>query len=404
MKSHTNEEVVSALKHHNQNFFKGLKGKKSNSSMAQQFIEQMVNSPGIYFDPIGSLNQIDSYLSVVVPIDVSYIKPHLINLQRSISYSKLICEESLVFNPLECKNLFQPVIIQYEDMTRYSEAIPNLASHHSTKRNALVGVIGTISKKLFGTMDEEDAIRYDGAVREIQSDEKKIASFVKENIIVTTSALKTFNKSINIVESNQREISDALSALRTAVENITIKSRELKIHSRVLELVSMIGNNLLTISFKIQDLVESIMFSKSNALHPGILTPKELYTELINNYRFIPPIKKLPTLLSLENIHTILNISTISGYMTKNELVFVLHIPLLNPIDFLLYHNLPYPTPHNVENPTSYSTIIPSSKYIGLSNDKSLYCRVDELQKCKIINRNTYPQSKSKSNLGLIHI
>ncbi|CAH4033427.1 unnamed protein product [Pieris brassicae] len=88
----------------------------ANSSMAQQFIEQMVNSPGIYFDPIGSLNQIDSYLSVV------------------------------------------PVIIQYEDMTRYSEAIPNLASHHSTKRSALVGVIGTISKKLFGTMDEEDAM------------------------------------------------------------------------------------------------------------------------------------------------------------------------------------------------------------------------------------------------------
>ncbi|CAK1554979.1 unnamed protein product [Leptosia nina] len=156
----------------------------SNFLAAGQFIEEKEISPGSSPDPIGSLNLVDSHLSVIVPKDVSYINRHLLNLQFNINHSKLICEESQIFNPSECRNLFQPLIARYEDMIRYSEAIPDLSSHHIIKRSPLLGIVGTISKKLFSTMDEEDAIRYNNAVKEIQLDQKKIASYIKDNIIV----------------------------------------------------------------------------------------------------------------------------------------------------------------------------------------------------------------------------
>lgn len=348
-----------------------------------------MNSSGIYFDPLGPLNIIVGYLSVVIPIDISYIQPHVVDLANNINNSKSLCEESKAMNQIECDNLFSPLITRHKDLSRDNEALTNLTPRHS-KRQAILGFIGTLSKKLFGTMDENDAIRYDYAIKEIQADEKKLASLIKENILVTTTTLKTFNKSIHTLGSNQHKLATAIDALYIEVRNLSSLSRELETRSRILELVSIIENYLLTLSFKTEDIVNSIMFSKSNTLYPAILTPKELYLELVNNYRFIPNSKRLPTLLTPSNIHTILNVSSISCYMNKNEVVFVLDIPLIHPTEFYLYHNLPCPVPHDIDDPTSYSTIIPSSKYVGISSDKTTYSKIDDVQTCKVINSNTY--------------
>lgn len=361
----------------------------SRVSSAQQFVEPLINSSGIYFDPLGPLNIITNYLSVVIPVDISYIQPHVTDLAYSINSSKSLCEESNTMSQVECDNLFLPLITRYKELSRDNEALINLTPRHS-KREAILGFIGTLSKKLFGTMDENDAIRYDHAIKEIQSDEKKLASLIKENILVTSTTLKTFNQSIHNLDSNQRKLSVAIDALYVEVRNLSTISRELATRSRILEIVSIIENYLLTLSFKTEDIINSIMFSKSNTLYSTILTPKELYGELVNNYRFIPNSRRLPILLSPNNIHIILNISSVSCYMNKNEVVFVLDIPLIHPTDFYLYHNLPCPVPHEVGNPISYSTIIPSSKYIGISSDKTSYIKIDDLQSCKIISSNTY--------------
>lgn len=261
---------------------------------------------------------------------------------------------------------------------------------HQVKRSALLGVIGTLSKKLFGTMDEEDAIRYNNAIQEIQADTSKIASMLKENILVTTSTLKTYNNTLNSIKSNEHELNVAIDALYEDIKNLTYISKELGIRSRILELTSMIENSLLTLSFKVEDIVNSVMFGRSNILYPSILSPIELYTQLVNNYRFISNSRQLPVLLSLENVHIILNISTISSYYSKDQIVFVLEIPLIKPQHFTLYHNLPCPVPYEVDNPVSYSTIIPSSKYVGITKDKSTYCKLDELRNCKIVNSDHY--------------
>ena len=46
------------------------------------YIRPVSSGPGIHFDPIGSLKLINNYLSVVIPIDLSYIEPHLNNIKN----------------------------------------------------------------------------------------------------------------------------------------------------------------------------------------------------------------------------------------------------------------------------------------------------------------------------------
>ncbi|CAK1596607.1 unnamed protein product [Parnassius mnemosyne] len=128
------------------------------------------------------------------------------------------------------------------------------------------------------------------------------------------------------------------------------------------------------------------MFSKSNILYPTILTPKELYLELVENYRFLPESKQLPVPLILDNMHTILNISEISSYFNKEKVVFAVKIPIINPIHLNIYHNLPSLVAHDKNNPESYSTIIPSSKDIGISKDRSMYSFNNIVSKLPVVN------------------
>ncbi|VVD03649.1 unnamed protein product, partial [Leptidea sinapis] len=46
-----------------------------------------------------------------------------------------------------------------------------------------------------------------------------------------------------------------------------------------------------------------ILFIKSNTLHPSVLTPKQLYNDLLNVYKNIPKYRDLPINLDLSNIH-----------------------------------------------------------------------------------------------------
>ncbi|KAF9419487.1 hypothetical protein HW555_003987 [Spodoptera exigua] len=150
--------------------------------------------------------------------------------------------------------------IPTSDIKRDNEAISYLMSHQ-IKRSALLGVIGTLSKKLFGTMDEEDAIRYDNAIHEIQTDTSKIASTLKENILVTTSTLKSYNNTLETIKTNEHELNVAIDALYEDIKNLTYISKELGIRSRILELTSMLENSLLALSFKVEDIMNSVMFA-----------------------------------------------------------------------------------------------------------------------------------------------
>lgn len=148
------------------------------------------------------------------------------------------------------------------------------------------------------------------------------------------------------------------------------------------EILQILQASLMTLSFKLEDIVNSILFAKSNTLQPSVITPKQLYIELSNNIRHVSRNKELVISLDLNNIHVILNLSSTLCYSLDNKIIFIVKIPLVNLNDYNLYKVLPVPTPHKVENPNSYSLITPTKQYIALNRDKSTYFMLDSLEPC----------------------
>lgn len=70
--------------------------------------------------------------------------------------------------------------------------------------------------------------------------------------------------------------------------------------------------------------------------------------------------------------------------------MFVLQVPLVNSKEYVLFHNIALPTPHNIKEPNLFSLIIPTNKYIAMTKDKAHYCILNDLKQCKVINAGTY--------------
>lgn len=56
----------------------------------------------------------------------------------------------------------------------------------------------------------------------------------------------------------------------------------------------------------------------------------------------------------------------------------------------MLFHNIALPIPYDYKEPNKFSLILPSSKYIAMTKDKSHYCNLDDLNHCKLISPNNF--------------
>ncbi|KAJ8728891.1 hypothetical protein PYW07_006587 [Mythimna separata] len=260
----------------------------------------------------------------------------------------------------------------------------------SKKRSAWFAGIGSVIKQLFGNMDEDDAIKYSDAIKTLENDQSKLATLMKDSILVTESTLSSLKEIIDQITANEASLNHAIDTLTQDVINITLVTDKLLMRSKISALSDIIESTMLTLSFKLEDIINAIMFSKSNILYPSIITPKQLFADLVDNYRFLPSSKQLPVPLILDNIHILENVSDVSSYYADNKIIFVLQIPLVNTKEFDLYNTIPYPIELNAINSTLYSTIIPSTKYIGITKDKSSYCKLNSLSSCKVINSQYY--------------
>lgn len=340
---------------------------------------------GIYFEGLGKLKIMHGQLNVVSYVDISYINPHLMKLNEVIGTVRFACQQTTDYN---CRSILSPLAVRYNDIKREFESISHLISKRE-KRAAWFGGIGTVFKHIFGTLDEDDASKYNSAIESVQNDEKTLAKLMKENILITTSTLESYRQTIDKLKINAETLNIAVNMLVNQIHNITEISNKLISETKVHSILTSLESSLLTLSFQLEDLTNAILLCSQNILHPNILSPSQLFQELANNNQHLPKDTEIPISLSLNNIHVILSISTVSCYYYDSKLVFVLHIPLATMDEFILYHNLALPTPHGA-NADTFSLISPSSSYTAISKDKLSFCNLDSLDKCKTINSEFY--------------
>lgn len=321
-------------------------------------------------------------------MDIDYIKPHIDNIQTVLHSARYFCTKNNVVNDLECENMFMPLLSMFNDISRDYHAISHLIQSKS-KRSAWISGIGTILKHIIGTMDENDAIRYNKAIQILKDNNRKTLDLIKENILISKSAIITLNESIIEINTNEHKLNKMIENLSSSIKNLTKASNALLFKSTIHDMINVIQSNMLNLSYKLEDIINSILFSKTNTLHPSVITPKDLYYDLVNNVKYLPRYSELAVSLELENIYVLINLSEIITCILENKLIFSLKIPLVLIDTYTLYKTVPIPVPHNVTS-KSFALILPTCSYVALNQRKSKYLKLDNLSKCKSINKETH--------------
>lgn len=358
--------------------------------MQQDYIQPITSSSGLYFDYLGTLKINNAQLKIVIPVDISHFNSHIQNIKKVLETTEHLCGQTRINEiDAECYNMIQPLTVRYHDLDKGFESISHLLNNKA-KRSAWFGGVGTAFKHIFGTLDEDDALKYDQAIESVQGDIKQLASLMKENILVTTSVLSYYNESLNRLINNEVELKNAIDNLSSNIRNISETTNGLRIWSNLNKIFDSLESSILALSFQLEDVTNAILFSGQNILHPSIITPQQLHRELADNYRHLPSSLELPVSLDINSIYIILRLCKIVCYYSNNKIIFLLQIPLVNVENHLLYHSIALPTPHNAKQPNSFGLIIPSSKYIAMTRDKTHYCNIDSVDSCVTVQPGTY--------------
>lgn len=252
---------------------------------------------------------------------------------------------------------------------------PSLLTNKKLAKRGLIDGLGSIIKSITGNLDNNDALRYDQAIEKLSDNQIKIKTLVNDQITLLEKSIDTFNKSIQTLANNQLTLTAKILVIDQTVRNIEIENAKtyqyFLIHFSILQIT--------TAYQEIYDILErieiAISFSKLNTFHNSMIEPTELLEEikLIKKHLLN---KKLPFEPKIENILLFEKTTTIKSYSKKNEIIFILEIPIVESEGYDFYHLYALPVIQN----NAFSFILPQSKYLTLNEQSYMLFNEECLQ------------------------
>lgn len=250
------------------------------------------------------------------------------------------------------------------------DALLNATPTKNRQKRFIFDGLGTAIKWFSGNLDASDGERYESAINRLQTDDKELHNLLKQQVSVVTDTIETFNKTIGQLTQNEQNLKQKQDKIINIVQENLVKTMLTSSILETSDYLMQLHESFTIILNELTEVLEAINFSKLNILHPSIIESKLLLEELqkISNYMTKC---KLPLPPRIENIPHYLNIIKTSSYKTSNRLIFVLQIPLVTLKSYSYYHL--YSLPAKTTVPNIFSTIIPLSPNLAISDDNTQY-------------------------------
>ncbi|CAG9104949.1 unnamed protein product [Plutella xylostella] len=356
---------------------------------ADSKITPIVHSPGIYFEPTTNIHFYNDYWKVITHIDLISLEPYLENTEILLRKTESLCDKIHSQQLIQCKDVSSPLDVLLQTNYIKLQSLSHLISNKTpTKVKRSLEFGGEILKFFFGTLDADDARKYDDAIESCQKSETELFHLMKDNIHIVKSTINNFNSTIYKLNQNEIKLNAQINNMNEILFEIKQTDDVLYYISRINSLLNSIESSLLSISNLLDTTLNAILFSKINILHPSVISPLSLFNELSTHSNQLKKRLDFPVELNIDTIHSLIDVSQLSSYYYKNKIVFILQVPLITADKFIVYKNIPLPTPHDDSHIQTFALIQPSNAYIALSDDRLHYAMLDNLSTCKIVSNN----------------
>lgn len=266
------------------------------------------------------------------------------------------------------------------------------------KRTAPLAFIGTLSKTLFGTANEEDIDNINTLISENSQRISQLSTLMKNQ----TMLIKHNFKDIHNTLQKMSEIYNDTTLKISKLQNVTINNK--KNINNLNESISIMNSISLTESFieslkdDYQTILNAILFAKKGTPHPALITKEKIFN--ITKEKFANRINEVYPSENMDSFDDFNKLINLNMYLKQGKLMYVILIPFTNHQNYSLY----YCSSNTVNLTKGFGYAKPkSNRYIVHENYKT-YIPITETQmnKCKQINNRficseSYIQNKLKS-------
>lgn len=265
--------------------------------------------------------------------------------------------------------------------TRINELKYYTNSNDQTRvKRELIDGLSTVLKWLIGTPDAKDAKYYDQCIDLLEKQQLDNNNILKQQLQIISSTISNFNDTILRISYDEYKINENFKKISSYLNETNKILFNLQTYEEISTVSIQILESVTLLEKEIDDIITSILFIKSGAIHPSIISTMRIYRELLAT-NHIRVTNNLVAPITLNNMHYILESISITSYIYLNKLVYVLEFPLVKNEKFNLYHI--YSIPIKFLNSSYYSTLFPEQKYLAISTTRQHYVSTSLLEGCK---------------------
>lgn len=344
-------------------------------------IEPINGSSGIFFEHLGTAKIYAEEWKLITYLNITFYSTKLDLIKNIYAKSRILC----VTNPAQidvttCQQTLEFLKLQIPIVEQKETTLFSLMNHKRTKRGIFNGG-GSILKWILGIADADDLERIDDAINKVEKDDISVVNLMKEQIHVIKTTVGNFNDSIQSLKLHEKTLNSNIEQLNEFFKkDNTFKIKyvaTVKLLSHLNTLTYLVNE----LSEQFDVLIDAVLFTKTNVIHPNILTPSQLIDELSSKLKYLENGKSFPLSLELGHAFKLLELSKLTCFYSNKRLIFIIEIPITEPTIINLYRSLPLPiiTPRST---SSYAYFEPSFPFILLSTNKMQYIRLNNLDKC----------------------
>lgn len=268
---------------------------------------------------------------------------------------------------------------------KYKEILASTKQYTFRNKRGLINGAGTIWKTITGNLDASDGEYFNECIEKVKRDERELETLMKNQILVTTSVIKSFNATIQKLQLDEETFNNNVNEIQKSIMDLSDDLSFYTAKVSTLDLCESLMESYAFLESVLNDLLNAITFARLKILHSSIITPLDLIDSLQQISKSLHK-NNLPLPVYSSNLAKYIDIIELEAYQSDSKVVFVLKIPLVEPDTYTLYHAYPIPI---LDNQTGFHHIIATTKkYIARDDDSMLFVPLQNLEKCKTLGRN----------------
>lgn len=290
------------------------------------------------------------------------IQPLIGLLDNTTKYFNILTESlkhpPVTKNQAVLRHILNNLLVHANYLILESQKKLNNINLHSRNKRSLFDIVGKTSKYLFGTLDSDDADKFDNALEILNHNQNSISNDLQLQMSLTKHIIKTYNDSITTLNKNQELIESKINEFQSNVYG-RLNDFEAYISAQnTLDQIILNCQNLINLIDNIED---AIAFASLNTLHSSVLSTNDLK----NIIQTLGTLYDKNQILQLKNIRSYYKVSNLKVYFCKDKIIFTIQLPILHPEIFQYFHI--YPIPQN------NLTIIPPNPILILGSKSHQY-------------------------------